>query len=91
MIGFGHGTPMLFGAISYLAIIVGIILLVIWSVKHLNGDQMKKAGMWCVFAGVALLFLATLASVRFSGNEYSSRRGSRATQTQKAIPNINFR
>jgi uncharacterized membrane protein HdeD (DUF308 family) len=71
---------MLLSSIGNLAILVGIVFLVIWAVKHLSGEQLKKAGMWCVFAGVVLLLLGMIISFRSRGYGSRSLRSLPATQ-----------
>jgi hypothetical protein len=66
MMGSGFG-PGAFGSLGSLAILVGIIFLVVWAIKHLPPDQLKRAGLWCLLGGLALLLLGAVSSFRFGG------------------------
>lgn len=85
--GSGIGMPMAFGSLGNLVLLVGVIFLVVWAVKHLTADQLKRAGLWCVLAGIMLLLLSTVVSVRLGGK--GVRGGPRGWyQQDSAVPDL---
>lgn len=71
MMGSVHffGPTLFLGMLSHLAIVVGIVLLLAWAIKHLKADQLKRVALWCIGAGIILAILTCLLKVVMPGEQ----------------------
>lgn len=52
-------APMLgLAMLGHLALLSGLVLLLAWAIKHLHGDKLKQAALWCIAVGIVLWLLS---------------------------------
>lgn len=46
------------GILGHVLFVSGVVLLLAWAIKHLHGDKLRQAGLWCIVIGLAVCVIS---------------------------------
>lgn len=59
MMSHGFFLPMAgLAGLGHLLLISGVVLLIAWAIKHLHGEKLRQAALWCIAGGIVLWVLS---------------------------------